>query len=177
MRATVRSRCQHFLHARHIHATHRFRCETYDTYVHFNIFSFRLKVETNLRAWRVLPTQTTRAANSNGKRQGPWPAESCWVAEWDARSTRFPQQLQLLFESIEDRGPSEILWVLYVKKSVFRGDIWRRCTCNVFFFAVAVCECRRYWSPSRRVRGATAAAFQLSKTKVHKCFKSEVNSK
>ena len=56
----------------------------YDTYVYFNVFSFRRKVESTTYERDQFSRQRPprQLIQTIMLRQDAWPPESCWVAEW-----------------------------------------------------------------------------------------------
>ena len=86
---------------------------------------------------------------------------------WVVRPTRFSQQLQLLFESIEDRGPwAKYFVVSYVEQFVFKRDVSclkneKSRNCGFAFCRVAVllfvCRRQRSFAQSKRSYGSSCA--------------------
>ena len=132
---------------------------THDAYT-FNIFSFRRNVETSTYERYQFSRQRPlgQLIQTIMFRQAARPPESYWVDEWVlwvARPTRVSQQLQLLFESIEDRE-RKYFGLLYVEKRVFKRGCFMAKNPHSkikLLFAVAVRVGGR--SLSRRVPGAT----------------------
>ena len=167
-----------FSHARHIHATHRFRCDD-AWHVHtFKFFRFWRKVTTSTyerdEFSRHVPLAQLLVVQLIMLRQGAWPPELCWIAEWV--SCRLQGQNAFhnhnsCFNRSRTEGLREYFWGLACRKMRFssggvsRLNVGKRkgkvkfALCKVcFLLLLLVCAGGR--SPSRGLRGATAAAVQ-----------------